>query len=446
MTSVDLKPMLVVRRVAARVRSVRSDERGAVLVIVASLMTLALPALAALAIDAGSFYQAQRRAQAAADAGALAGAQALPDTAAASAAATTLATTNYPGASLIVPAPTSTSVSVTVSASTPTFFGQILGLTHADVSASATAALNSSFTPCSTSGNGCLAIFAAQKGCSDSIVFGGGVHVTGGVWSNGSIDFGGGGSSWGPSAYATGCTPTYGGGNYTFTPSASDPSAQTPLPGSSPYTWPLPYGNDFPACGGSGPACTGPCDNGTSCTSAYKTPSFCTSATNAATETLQTYNPVNLTSGQIYCDVGGGNANDPSTWTGAMTINASNGTTESSFVAGSITIGGGSNLTGCGYALSGYSASACNAAVPAPSTTNYPVLYAANGAINAKSGGGNFKGDLYAPNGAITIGGGDSTSFMEGLTVNWSSGGITGDGPVDTGSGGISTSSEALTQ
>ena len=56
------------------------DDRGAVLAIVAILMTVMM-ASAALAIDVGSFDQAQRQAQSAADAAALAAARGLPGTA-----------------------------------------------------------------------------------------------------------------------------------------------------------------------------------------------------------------------------------------------------------------------------------------------------------------------------------------------------------------------------
>lgn len=111
-----------------------------------------------------------------------------------------------------------------------------------------------------------------------------------------------------------------------------------------------------------------------------------------------------------------------------------------------MTIGGGTQLETCGYAAAGYTASGCSPSVPTPSTTNYPAIYAIGGGIDASSGGGTFTGDLYAPMGTITIGGGDSTAFLEGYDVNWSSGGIRGDGPDVSGSGSSSSSGASLTQ
>jgi hypothetical protein len=226
---------------------------------------------------------------------------------------------------------------------------------------------------------------------------------------------GGGGSSFGPTFYGTGCTVSpsgFAGQGNTFT---SGPTAQAPS-----ITWPIDYSTDFPAC--SGAACTGP----------GGTPSFCTSSSTAASETLQSYNPINLTSGNIYCDVGTGTASTPSTWNGAITVS---GTAEATFVGGSVTISGGDNLTACGYATAGYTASACSSAVPAPNTTNYPIIYAVQGGINASGGGDTFLGDMFAPKGTVTIGGGTETIFVEAKDISANGGGITGDGPSDaTGS------------
>src|SRR6516165_6170804 len=76
------------------------DETGATAVIVAVILVVLL-GCAALAIDIGSFYQAQRQAQAAADAAALAGAADLPgSTSSATTDVTSYVNSNDPGATV----------------------------------------------------------------------------------------------------------------------------------------------------------------------------------------------------------------------------------------------------------------------------------------------------------------------------------------------------------
>jgi Flp pilus assembly protein TadG len=430
-------------------RRVGSEEHGTILILVAVTM-VAFLGLAALAIDIGSFYQAQRQAQSAADAGALAGADALATTSAAAAAtvASNMAKTNFSSAdTAIVSQPTLTSIKVTVNAPTSSFFGRFIGLTSNRVSVTATAAETSTMTPCATAGNTCYAIFAMDQSCSSNgFTGGGGIHITGGVHSNGSMNVGGGGSSFGATTYGntSGCTVTpsgYTSQNNTFT---SGPLAQAPI-----TRWPIDYTLDFPACSGS--SCTGPCSDGTSsCVSTLKTPSFCTQASNSSsTWQLDSYYPFTLVSNQIYCDVGTGTPSTPSTWNGTILANQTgSGTIESTYVAGIVQFGGGSILEACGYALSGYVASSCNTSVPAPAVTNYPLAYATQSgtSIDASSGGGNLTGDLFAPNGTIDIGGGSSTSFLEGQDVNWSGGGITGDGPNSSGTGTTTGATSSLIQ
>jgi hypothetical protein len=87
--------------------------------------------------------------------------------------------------------------------------------------------------------------------------------------------------------------------------------------------------------------------------------------------------------------------------------------------------------------------------VPAPKTPNYPLAYVVG--TSAKtfdfgSGGGTMTGDVFAPNGTIYIGGGTQTTFLEGNLINWSSGGITGDGPTVSATSDSATTSDGLTQ
>lgn len=413
------------------------DERGVVLVLAAILLPLVFLGMAALAIDVGSFDQARQQAQATADAAALAGAHDLPSNATtAKADAVSYGAKNMASATVSPTSPynsSSSEIQVTVTASTPSFFGKIFGITSANVSATAVAAVTGAPASCSTPGSSCDAFFAMDSSCSGAgLVFGGGTHITGGVASNGALNVGGGGSSFGPTTYGAGCTvsPTgYAGQNNTFT---SGPTGQAPT-----LTWPIDYGTyDFPSC--TGTACTGP----------LGTPSYCTQAsTSTSTWTLVSYSPSTLTSGQIYCDVGSGTPGDPTgktagdtAWNGAISAAQSGGTMiASTFVAGSVSIGGGSDLEACGYAVAGYTtsgATACSAAIPAPRTTNYPLAYVVGTVtpFSTPGGGVNLLGDVFAPNGAITfVGGGNTTTFMEAQDVTASGGGNTGDGPSDTG-------------
>jgi len=415
------------------------DERGAVFVIVI-VTIVALLGMTALAVDVSSWYQVHRQVQSAADAAALAGAQGLAlkeSLATAQADATTYAADNIPGATVTFPTVTSptTQMAVRVTKVAPAFFGKILGTSSATVGASATAAETSTSTVCGNPGSTCYAIFAMDSNCTSGhygIQFsGGGNMINGGILSNGSVSPGGGGSSFGPSTYgpsASGCTWPKGSDAHT-----SGPTSESALI----TTWPIDYSTDFPPC--TGAACTGP----------GGTPSACTQS---STSTSWTLTPV---AGNIYCDVGSGagvSAGNPATWNGAISFGACGSTSSplvATYVAASVSItAGGCDLKSCGYSAAGYTASSCSAAAPA--TANYPLMYAvgtSSAAINGGGGGSYFYGDLFAPVGGITFnGGGDTTSFLEGMDVVYSGGGLIGDGPSDAGTGFPSgSSSESLT-
>jgi Flp pilus assembly protein TadG len=443
----------------ALTRRLRSEEHGVVLVLVAMLMTVFI-ACAALAIDLGSLNGAQRQAQAAADAGALAGAAALStSTVAASATATTFAKSNYPGSTptVSVSGTPANQVTVRVTAHPPNFFGKAFPV---GASAVAGTTIAGSSTVCTTIGSGCMAIFAKSPSCTTGpgapVSFGGGgQRVDGSVVSNGSVypgsfdgnsgsQFNGLGNFFGT---GSGCTwpvlPLYGD---TF-------AKATPVAQAATAAYPIDYfAKDLPACV-PGTNCTGQCDVSTTpCPLANQTPKFCTDATNASTWTLVDYYPFTLSSGNIYCAVGNGTgvlAKNPSTWKGAIFANAT-GPIRSSFVAGSVTFTGGSNVGPCGYAVSGYTASTCDPTVPSPATTNYPVV-AVTGtgtAVDASGGGNTLLGDVFAPFGTIHTGGGDTTGFLEGLNVITGGGAtFTGDGPNGSGAtSGGSSGSVALLQ
>jgi Flp pilus assembly protein TadG len=441
------------------------EESGAVLVLVAIMIPVFL-GLAALSVDLGYFYQQQRKVQSTADSAALAGAQALStSTAAATSQAKAYVIANMPNVPQVytcstteptqpaqpgvcITNPTTTQVKVAVWETAASFFGNSFGITSANVAASATAAATAGSTSCATPGNTCLAMFAMDSSCTPGtgITFGGGGNtLTGGVQSNGALNVGNGNSKFlGITVYGNGiiagtsnpCAvlPSgYAGQSNTF---ASGPTAQAPICSTC---WPINYAADFPAC--TGAACTGP----------GGTPSFCTQSSTLASWLLVSYNPGTLTSNNIYCGVGTGTASTPTTWNGAIIANQTGKTPiESTYVAGSVTLGGGSSLEACGYASSGYAASGCSAAVPNPTTSNYPLIYAVgttpNPIVNGGSGAA-LVGDIFAPHGTIAFaGGGNTVSFAEAQSVNYAGGGDTGDGPLTSGTGSASSGSIALIQ
>jgi type II secretory pathway pseudopilin PulG len=403
------------------------------MVITAGAM-VAMIGMTAFVIDIGSFDQVQRQAQTAADAAALAGAHDLPGSqTTATTDAIAYVTKNLSGATPVVTFPTSTEIKVVVSKTSPSFFGKIFGVNSANISATSVASESPGVTGCTSAGSTCYAMFAMDTSCSGNpITLGGGSNVTGGVFSNGSIDVGGGGSSLGATNYsnASGCTVRPSSWAQNSNSFISGPTATAPL-----TSWPINYALDFPAC--SGGACTGP----------GGTPSFCTQATTATDLQLVTYYPGTLVSDNIYCGVGSGTPSNPATWNAE--IDVAGGPATDTFVAGTVKIGGGSSLDACGYTSSGYSSSSCSGSVPAPVTANYPLAYAVGTgtSIDDSAGGSTFHGDLFAPHGTIDIGGGSWTTFAEGLDVSAPGGGfsVTGDGPSTTGplSG---TASEALIQ
>jgi Putative Flp pilus-assembly TadE/G-like len=409
---------------------VAAGERGAVAVIVAAML-VALLGMAALAIDLSSFYQAQRQAQTAADAGALAGAEDLArSSTTAGGDATTLARQNFPGATVTANADTtSNQVTVTVTAPTPVFFGKLLGLSSETVGARAVAgpnAGNSCRNPAAGS-SACDAIFARDTSCGTSpapiTISGGGMNLSGGIWSDGSVSQSGGNATFsGPLTVGTGTGCAWNGATGGSTAPVSDP----------PTNWPIDYGLDFPS-----PTCTTTC---TTVTGVSGVPNFCTQASTAASWSVT---PV---SNNIYCAVGTGTPADPRTWNGALTVKVVGGTVAASYFGGTVTVPFSSNptLEPCGYAASGYTASNCNATVPNPTlTSNYPLVYAvgtgSSATLSGGQGGGTIIGDVFAPNGLLTFGGGGATSigFLQGLDVSVSGGGLSGDGPLANSSGGF---------
>ena len=451
-----------------------AEDNGAILVIAAVMLT-ALLGFGAYTIDISSGRQAQTKAQSTADAAAAAGANALAggaSTTAALSTATTVAVQNGASAANIAAtyiasgASGQPAVQVRIRDDAGTSLGKEFGRASIPVAASATAAVSvtvtnvtqtvtstttntTTNTSCARAGSNCIAIFAAETGCANTgVTLGGGSTIAGGVWSSSALNIGGGGSNFQALTYGSGCSVTPAGG---IDPGSSYqgntfnnglPQAHAPL-----TTWPLDYTSDFPSCSGTG--CTGVCadNNNTSaagtvstCATALKTPSYCSQASTKSSWSVDTYTPpYTLISGQVYCAVGSGTPSNPATWNGALSVAGGSSSMRGTFVAASITVGGGTTLAACGYNLPYYASSTCGA--PAPSTPNYPLFYAISGTVNASQGGNGLAGDWFAPHGTITVGGGTNfVGFLEAQAVNLSSGGITGDGPSDSGSAIGSTS------
>lgn len=398
------------------------------MLVMTAILLVVIIGLAALAIDVGSFYQAQRQAQAAADAGALAGADALAggaSAASASATATSMASTNYPSATPPNAAVNGSSITVSVANTTPAYFGQIFGITKENVGARAVAAGTPASTSCTvTAGtsNTCDVVFAMDSNCAAShyglSATAGSINLYGGVHSNGSINDSSGGSTWGgPVTYgpgASGCTTVHNVNQETIN--------NGPTSGPVISTWPIDYSQQYPACSTGGAVkCTGP--NGTPSYCAYGQPNLVVGST-----------PNNA----IWCEYGTGNPADPSTYNGTVSIDQGGFDVQATFICGTASITRGIN------SLKAYNY-----------PTNRLVFYASGAdsggtaAVTYGAGGYSITGDTFAPNGtiAITAGINSSTLFLEAQDVKLGAGGYTGDGPQSTSPGGtISSGIASLTQ
>jgi hypothetical protein len=172
----------VISRLATRIARRAKQESGAVLALTGILMTVFI-GMAALAIDIGSYYQAQRQAQSAADSAALAALNDLPTSpTTATSDANAYVEQNYPGATATETYNTgSTVITVTVSKATPAFLGRIFGVTSENVSAKAVAGLPPGIAP--------SALFANDQSCGGEgiLIDGAPERITGAVTSNGKL-------------------------------------------------------------------------------------------------------------------------------------------------------------------------------------------------------------------------------------------------------------------
>lgn len=216
----------------------RSDERGAVLVIVAFSMTVLL-GFSAFAIDLGYARQRKAQAQNSADFAALAGAGVLRSGTAdeaRSAAAEYVAKNGFSGTDAEVNIPPTSGarsgesgcVQVKPSEQFPTIFGKVFSVETLTVGATATACASPAV-------GGQYAVFAGSTTCADAIEFSGANRtVNGGVHSNNDMKVTGAGSTInGDATYVGGDPPV---SNITYNPPTGNPRQ---------LSGPLPYPDNF---------------------------------------------------------------------------------------------------------------------------------------------------------------------------------------------------------
>lgn len=199
-----------------RLRNMRRDERGSVLVMIAILLPVML-GMAALAIDVAGWYQMRRQLQSSADAAALAGMRDLPIAGTASTTAQNYVAQNVSGATPTVTTPFNSDgnqIKVTVTKNFPSIFGSLLGLSQVQITASAVAKKSST-------GNVKSAVFAANTACGGTngvYIVSNNVNVIGGTHSNGSLYLNANNDSLGPSSYGgpNSCSFSNYGNNNTF--------------------------------------------------------------------------------------------------------------------------------------------------------------------------------------------------------------------------------------
>jgi len=119
------------------------SERGQSLVLITVFM-MSLLGMAAMAIDAGSWYQDRRHLQDDADAAALAGAAYIPAGTQTSSATTNFDKNKMTGETATVTTPTYDSVAVSVSYPATSYFARLFGITSATITATATAKIQAS--------------------------------------------------------------------------------------------------------------------------------------------------------------------------------------------------------------------------------------------------------------------------------------------------------------
>ncbi len=381
-------------RVREMLRRRRGEDRGSVAVLVALLLPLMM-GMAGLAVDVGSWYLTQAQLQAAADAAALAGAADLPSSpSGAEAYAQSLASKDVSGATVTPVTPyngNSSEIQVTLSKPGSLWFASFLGISAPTITASAVAE--------NTPGTGSF-VYAASTACNAiSITNSGSLDVSTTVWSNGGI-----------TAVNSG-TVTVTGQVDVGNSSCSFPSSLTP-PGPtdvSTYSgWPVPLPT----------------------VAQGNLPSSCSSASITITSaSWLSSNPPGM-----YCTTGTITIVD----SGSFSFDGYEFVSESTSSNAINVVNSGSG-TFYGYCPGDPGDWSSCPAGGAPQT----LFYATAGGISFdNSGGQSFMGDIFAPDGqvSLTMSGGTGTNgLIEASTMTFTNSGstsVTGTGP--TSSGGVS--------
>jgi Flp pilus assembly protein TadG len=381
-------------RVPAMLWRRRGDERGAVAVLVALMLPFLL-GMAGLAVDVGSWYLTQGQLQAAADAAALAGAADLPSSpSGADTYAQTIAAKDASGATATPTTPyngSSSEIKVTLSEPGSLWFSSVLGIKAPTITASAVA----ESTP--STGN---FIYAGSTSCGAiGITNSGTLDVSTTIWSNGGI-----------TAVNSGTIDVTGnvdvGASSCSFPSSLTPPGATDVTGYSGWPEPLPT------------------------TGQGNLPSSCSTASiSIVGSSWLSSNPAGM-----YCTTGTITIVD----SGSYSFDGYEFISEStSSDAISVVNSGSGTFNGyCPGATADWSS--CPAA-DGPQT----LFYATAGGISFdNSGGQSFTGDIFAPDGqvSLTMSGGTGTDgFIEASTMTFTNSGtttVTGTGP--TTSGGVS--------
>jgi Flp pilus assembly protein TadG len=380
-------------RVPAMLWRRRGDERGTVAVLVALLLPFIM-GMAGLAVDVGSWYLTQGQLQAAADAAALAGAADLPSNASgAESYAQSLAAKDVSGATVTTTTPyngSSSEIQVTLSKSGPLWFSSVLHVSAPTITASAVA----ESTP--STGN---FIYAGSTACSAiSITNSGTLDVSTTVWSNGGITADNSGT-----IDITGKVDV-GSSSCSF-PGSLTPPGPTDVATYSGWPEPLPtvaQGN---------------------------LPSSCSTASITITgSSWLSSNPAGM-----YCTTGTITIVD----SGSFSFDGYEFVSESTSSDAINVVNSGSG-TFYGYCPGDTADWSSCPASDGPQT----LFYATAGGISFdNSGGQSFQGDVFAPEGqvSLTMSGGTGTNgFIEASTMTFTNSGtttVTGTGP--TSSGGV---------
>jgi Flp pilus assembly protein TadG len=453
-------------RIWRSLRAVGADESGQSLVIVALSMTVVI-AIAAFAIDVGTWYAKHHQAQVAADAAALAAANCLANSGSGKTCTSTSDVTDAQNVAVTYAADNgititasqvnvdtaNDTVSVQASPAAPAFFANLFGIHSSTQTANSEAgwtATSTTSTCTLATQSQCAAIYAGSTSCAGG---GNGVEIgtpssggtapviSGVVHSEGSMSF--------SNATMTASALTVAGSCYTSGNLPNNNHMTATQVASQP--WPVNY-----AASPYFTACTTNC---ISVNGIANVPPYCTQASTGTSGYAFTNingNPELPVANNVYCSIGTGNSKDPSTWNGpinfqaSMPVNQQDNTGISSCPGFAVDTFIGGTMTFLGQYGGGMNA------CMKPYLDNC-LIYSTGTVVIENSGGFFWTGDIFDPVGTIQLGSassgglnsGSSSGLLEGLNVTLQNASLTmtGDGPPATvTSGGSSTGTDTLLQ